>query len=201
VRSFPSDDGLDLADEENIAGLCDLVGLFIWLDRVSGGFGGVGPPGRGGPPEGPVAKLVDVPAWMLLEPMVVPTLWTTVAQARPSPCFIGNVVLEVTGGGWSAADRAGTGGVPDLRQVPELDPGIMPRLLELVVAVPGVEGVDGDEQFPAGGPQGPGPVTAGWPVAAGRRERETGSVPFTAPAVAGVTGRFPSPVQACFWTP
>ena len=32
-----------------------------------------------------------------------------------------DVVLEIAGGGGSAADRTGTGGVPDLGQVAELD--------------------------------------------------------------------------------
>src|SRR6185437_13345148 len=60
-----------------------------------------------------------------LESMITPTLWTAVAQARPPARFIRDVVLEITLCGGSAAARSGAGRVPDLGQVPELDPGIM----------------------------------------------------------------------------
>jgi len=43
-------------------------------DGVPGGFGGVGAPGRGGPPEGAVGELVDRPVRVLLEPVVVAAL-------------------------------------------------------------------------------------------------------------------------------
>src|SRR2546423_77808 len=88
------------------------------LYRVARRFGGVLPPGRGGPPERPVGKLVDVPAGVLLEPVVVPTFRAAVAQARPSACFVGGVMFEITPLGWPAAARPGTGRVPDLSQVP-----------------------------------------------------------------------------------
>src|SRR5207245_5113703 len=44
------------------------------LDRIPGGFGVVAAPGWGGPAERPVGELVDGPAGLLLEPMVVPAL-------------------------------------------------------------------------------------------------------------------------------
>ncbi len=46
------------------------------------------------------------------------------------------------------------GGVPDLGQVPELDPGIVARGLEPVIAVLGGDGVQRDEQVRL--PAGPG---------------------------------------------
>ena len=49
------------------------------LDGVPGGFGGVGAPGRGGPPEGAVGELVDRPFRVLLEPVVVAAFGTGIA--------------------------------------------------------------------------------------------------------------------------
>src|SRR5262249_29615486 len=62
------------------------------LYRVPGRFGGVLPPGRGGPPEGPVAELVDLPARVLLEPVVTPALGTAVAHTGPPTRFVRGVV-------------------------------------------------------------------------------------------------------------
>jgi len=50
-----------------------------WLDGVPGGFGVVGAPGWGGPAERPVGQLVDLPAGLLLEPVVVSALRTVLA--------------------------------------------------------------------------------------------------------------------------
>src|SRR5947209_17453941 len=150
------------------------------LDRVPGGFGGVGPSGGRSPPEGPVGELFDLPAGVLFDPVVVSALRARVAQAGPAACFVRGVVLEVAGRRRSSADGAGARRVPDPGQVPELDPGIMSAGLGLVVAVLRGEGVDGDDQVRAvaGDPQDPGPVAAGWPVTAGGDEREPRSVAF-----------------------
>jgi hypothetical protein len=83
---------------------------------------------------------------VLLEAMIMTALRTRVAQARPAACFVGGVVLEVSLGGGSAADGAGAGGVPDLGQVPELDPGIVPLGFEPVITRVGGDRVDGDDQ-------------------------------------------------------
>src|SRR5215813_476664 len=146
-------------------------------DGVSGGFGGVGAAGRGGPAEGAVGKLIDLPPGVLLEPMVVSTLRAGVAAAGPSACFVRGVVLEVALGGGTAADRAGAGGVPYLDQVLEPDPGIVAPGLIPVVAGVGGQGFQGDDQVRpgAGGAQPPGAVAAGRPVPAGGGEREPGS--------------------------
>ena len=129
------------------------------LDGIPGWFGGIGPPGWGGPPEGPVAELVDLPARVLLEPMVPPTFWPPITQARPSARFIRGVVVVVTLRGWPTAPRPSASGVPDLGQVPKLDPGIMAFGLEPVIAWPGIDRVELDQQVrPAsGGAQAPGP--------------------------------------------
>src|SRR6185503_3086044 len=87
------------------------------LDGVAGGFGVVAASGRGGPPERPVGQLVDRPARLLLEPVVMSALRAAVAQAGPAARLVWRVVLEVAGRGGSPADRAGAGRVPDLGQV------------------------------------------------------------------------------------
>ena len=128
------------------------------LDGIPGWFGGVGPPGWGGPPEGPVAELVDRPARVLLEPMVPPTFRPPVTQARPSARFIRGVVVVVTLRGWPTAPRPSASGVSDLGQVPKLGPGIMAFGLEPVITWLGIDGVELDQQVrPAcGGAQAPG---------------------------------------------
>ena len=104
------------------------------------------------------------------------TLRAAITQARPAARFVGGVVLEVSLGGGPAADRAGAGGVPDLGQVPELDPGVVAFGFVLVVAGVGGDRVDGDDQVRAvsRGGQPPGSVPAGRPVPAGRGEGEPG---------------------------
>src|SRR3954447_5955514 len=136
------------------------------LDRVAGGFGGVVPPGGSRPAEGPVGKLVCFPPGLLLEPMIMPALWTGIAKARPATRLIRDVVLEVAARGRPAADRAGAGGMPDLRQVPELDPGVVARGLEPVITVLRTQRVKpGNQIRPVPGrPQPPGPVPARRPV-------------------------------------
>src|SRR6266700_2673182 len=93
------------------------------LDGVPGGFGVVAAPGRRSPPEGAVGELVDRPPGLLLEPVIMTALRAAVTQACPAARFVGGVVLEVALGGGPSAHGAGTGRVPDLGQVPPLDPG------------------------------------------------------------------------------
>ena len=47
--------------------------------RVAGGFGGVGASGWGGPAEGAIGELVNVPSGVLLEPVVVAAFGAGVA--------------------------------------------------------------------------------------------------------------------------
>src|SRR6185437_9395819 len=117
-------------------------------------------------------KLLDLPPAVLLEPVVMTALWAGVAEAGAAACFVGGVVLVVALGGGPTADGAGAGGVPDLGQVPELDPGIVTLGLESVVARVGGDRVDRHDQAGSGGAQPPGSVPAGRPVPAGRGEGE-----------------------------
>ena len=135
-------------------------------DGVAGGFGGVLPSGWGGPPEGAVGELIDLPPGVLLEPMVMPTLRTAITQAAPATGLVRDVMFEITIASRPPADRAGTGSVPDLGQVPEPDPGIVALGLEPVIAVPGGDRVQRHQQisWSAGpGPEPPGAVSAGGP--------------------------------------
>src|SRR5690348_4729887 len=121
-------------------------------DGVPGEFGGVGPSRWGGPAEGPVGELVDLPLGVLFEPVVVTALWPAVTETRSSACFVRSVVLEVGLGGRPPADGAGAGSVPDLGQVPQLDPGIVATGFVAMVAGIGVQGLQGDDQVrPAAG--------------------------------------------------
>src|ERR1035441_10425033 len=56
-----------------------------WSDRVARRLGGVLPPRRGGPPERAGSDLLDLPAGVLLEPVLVTALRGAVAQAAPAP--------------------------------------------------------------------------------------------------------------------
>ena len=78
--------------------------------------------------------------------MVMTTLRAGVTQARPAARLVRRVVLEVAGPSRSSADRAGTGRVPDLGQVPQLDPGVMTLRFEPMVTRVGGDRVDGDDQ-------------------------------------------------------
>ncbi len=53
---------------------------FVRLDGVPGWFGGVLAARWGGPAEGAVGELVDVPARVLLDPVVVPALGTVIIR-------------------------------------------------------------------------------------------------------------------------
>src|SRR6185312_11940985 len=103
---------------------------YVDSDRVSRWFGRVPPPGRSGPAERPVGKLVDRPARVLLEPVITPALRVAVAHAGTSACFVRGVVLEVALDGGPATPRSGAGRVPDLGQMPQPAPGIMTPGLE-----------------------------------------------------------------------
>ena len=76
------------------------------LDGVPGGFGDVLAPGRDGPAEGAVGKLIDVPPGVLLEPVVVPALRTPITQTGSAARFVRDVVLEVCTG-WRACRQTG----------------------------------------------------------------------------------------------
>src|SRR5271167_1817436 len=159
---------------------------FPLSNGVAGWFGGVLPSRWGGPPEGGVGELVDMPPGVLLEPVVAAALRTAITQTRPAAGLVGGVVLEVAGGGGTPADGAGTGSVPDLGQVPELDPGVMGRGREPVITVLGGDRVEGDGQIRAvclgSGAQCPGAVSAGRAVLAGGGEGEPRAVPVPGPA-------------------
>ena len=113
---------------------------------------------------------------MLLEPVVVAAFGAGVAQAGPAACFVRGVVLEVALGGGPPADGAGAGGVPDLGQVPQPDPGIVAAGFVPVVAGVGGDRVDRDDQVRSGsgGAQPPGAIAVGRAVPAGRGEGEPG---------------------------
>ena len=155
-------------------------------DGVAGGFCGVGSAGRGRPREGAVGKLVHSPLGVLFEPVVVTALRAGITQAGSSARFVWRVVLEVALAGGSPAYRAGTGGVPDLGQVPQPDPGVVAAGLVPVVAGVGGDRVDRDDQVRSGsgGAQPPGAVPAGRAVLADGSEGEprrsgTGAFPVT----------------------
>src|SRR5690348_8114872 len=102
-------------------------------------------------------------------------LWAAITEAGSSTRFVGRVVLEVASAGRSPADRAGTGGMPDLGQMLQLGARIMAAAFKPVVAVLGGQRVEGDQQVRPvpGGVQPPGTVAAGRPVPAGRGEGES----------------------------
>src|SRR5206468_12767497 len=97
-----------------------------------------------------------------------------VAEARPAARLIRRVVLDVALGSRPPADGAGAGRVPDLGQVPQLDPRIMAFSLEPVLTRIGGDRVDGQDQVRAvsRGGQPPGAITAGGAFPAGQSESE-----------------------------
>jgi len=81
-------------------------------------------------------------------------------------------MLEVAGRSWPAAARPGARGVPDLGQVPQQHPGIMPPGLVPVIAAAGGDRPDPQEQVPPHGHPGgqpPGPRLGAVPGRPGRR--------------------------------
>jgi hypothetical protein len=81
--------------------------------------------------------LLDVPPGLLLESVIMTTLWAAITQARPATRLIRDIMFEVTLARWPPTHRAGASRVPDLGQVPQLDPGIVAFGGEPVVAVLG----------------------------------------------------------------
>ena len=65
------------------------------LNRVAGGFDDVLAAGWGGPSEGAAGELIDLPAGVLLEPVVVAALRSAITQARSAAGLVGDVVLEI----------------------------------------------------------------------------------------------------------
>ena len=132
-----------------------------FLDGVPRRLGVVAPPGRGRPPVPAVGELLGLPPGPLLEPMIMPAFGTAITQARPPARFIRRVVLEVAGGGGPPAHRRRARRMPDLGQMPQLDPGIMSFGCEPMLARVGADGVEGDGQVRAGprGAQPPGAVS------------------------------------------
>src|SRR6516225_5255234 len=106
--------------------------------------------------------------------MVMPAFGPAITQAGPPARLVRGVVLEVALGGGPAADRAGAAGVPNLRQVPQFDPGVAAPVFVPVVARVGGERVDRDYQVrpAARDAQPPAAVPAGRPVPAGRGQAE-----------------------------
>ena len=132
---------------------------------------------RGRPPELARGQLLHLPAGVLFEPMVVAALGSAVTQTRPPARLVWDVVFEISLRGRPAAGRPGARRVPDLGQMPQLDPGIMPSCREPVVAVLGGDRVQRDDQVPLpGGPgrQPPAAVSARRSGPAGGGEREPG---------------------------
>ena len=161
------------------------------LDRVPGGLCRVLPPRRGGPLEGAVRKLIDLPPRVLLEPVVMAALRTAITQTGSAARLVRDVVLVITLGSRPAAGRPGTRRVPYLGQVPELDPGIMAPGLEPVVAVFGGDGVERDDQVRlpgCSGGQPPAPVSARRPrlTRAGEGEPRARLGPGSARRIASV---------------
>jgi hypothetical protein len=122
----------------------------------------------------------------------MPALGPPVAFARSAAGLVRGVVLEVAAGGGPAAGRAGARGVPDLGQVAELDPGIMPGGLKPVIAGTGGDRVDLDDQvrLPGGpGAEPPRSVPAGGPVLPCGSEGERGAVPARSAGRVSSAGR------------
>src|ERR1700678_2369314 len=136
---------------------------------VAGGFGGVLPSRGDRPGEGTVGVLIHFPLRILLEPVLMPALRRAITQTRSTLGFIRGVVFEVALLRGATAGRAGAGGVPDLGQVPELDPRVVAGSLEPVIAGIGGDRVDADDQVRLPGDPGAQPppaVPAGRPVLA-----------------------------------
>src|SRR5580704_17973461 len=148
---------------------------WVLLDWVPGRLGDVLPPRRRSPPHVSARKLRGVPAGVLLGPVIMTAGRIDVAQARPAACLVGNIVLVIAPPGRAAAARPGTPRVPDLGQVPQHHPGIMPPGLPPVIAVPGGERPDLDQHLPLPGGEPPGAVPAGRAALIGGSEGEPGT--------------------------
>src|SRR5580692_4613920 len=148
---------------------------WVLLDRVPGRLGDVLPSRWRGPPEVSARELLGVPPRVLLHPVVGPALRPAITHTRSATGLIRNIVLEITSGRGPPAARPGTPRVPDLRQVPEHHPGIMPPGLPPVITLPGRQRPDLDQQLPDPGGEPPGAVPAGRAGLIGGSEGEPGT--------------------------
>src|ERR1700733_4796098 len=130
------------------------------LDGIPSGFRDVLPSRRRGPPDVTARKLRGVPPRVLLHPVVVAAGRVPVAQTGPTARLVRDVVFEITSLGGTAAAGPGAGGVPDLGQVPEHDPGIVALGLPPVIAVPGRQRPDLDHEVLLPGGEPPAAVAA-----------------------------------------
>lgn len=122
------------------------------------------PPGRRGPDDDPGAGLFGPPPRVLLESMVASALWPAVAFTGPAARLIRCVVLEVALDGGPPTGRPRAGRVPDLGQVPQPDPRIVPLGLVPVITLADGDRPERHDQVPlfrTAGMQPPGPVAAG----------------------------------------
>ena len=140
------------------------------------------PSRRRGPPDVSARELFGLPPRVLLGPVIMTAGRIAVAQAAATACLVRNVVLEIAPPGRPAAARPGTRRVPDLGQVPQHDPGIMPAGLPPVVAVPGGDRADLDEQVLLPGGEPPGAVPARRAGLTGGGEGEPGAAGRIVPA-------------------
>jgi hypothetical protein len=148
-----------------------IIALSARSDGVPSRFGDELASGGHGPADLAAGEVLSVPSGVLFHPVAVPALGVAVAQAGPSPGFVRDVVLEIAVGGGAPAAGAGAGRVPDLGEVPERDAGIMTVGLVPVIAVPGGDRLDLEEQVALAGEAGGEPPGA---VAAGRAGRPAG---------------------------
>ncbi len=128
--------------------------------------------------------------------MVVPTFRAAVAQAAPAAGLVRGVVVEVALRSRPAAPGPGAGCVPDLGQVPQLDPGIMALGLEPVIALLRGDRIEGDQQVRAasGEAKSPGAIPARRAGLPGSGEGE----PRPVPGPAGWRRSRPFPVALGF---
>jgi hypothetical protein len=97
------------------------------------------------------------------------------ARTSSSACLVRHAVLEIALRGRPPAAGSGACGVPDLGQVPEPDPGIMPAGLVPVITRISGDRLERDDQVRLSGGSGgqpPGAPSAGWPGPLVRGEGE-----------------------------
>lgn len=109
---------------------------------------------------------------VLFEPVLVPALGGDIAQTGAAARLVRDIVLGIAVLSWSSAVRPGAGSMPDLGEVPELDPGAMTAGLEAMITF--AEGRPGRARSSGrvARPWWPAAVSAGWPILAGGGERK-----------------------------